>query len=349
MKKTGIVVLCLVVVALAAGGYYFLHRAPTAINSMPGVAPTILSLLPAQAPYVIYADLAGLRSSSFLNRLVALIPTPNVDPDFVEFVRSTGFDYTRDLDRVAIAIYPTAPLPTVIVFAEGRFDQQKIITYAMRTGKADMRDGINVYVMPASAPGGEVTLQFINANRIELVSRPSGNSPASANSADPSGAEMKERISRVEGSPVFAAVRMDAVPKDAMIGSLQITAITNSMKGVKWLTLSASGKEQDLNVALQGECDSVLDAQKLNILLGGLRSLAGIFLADPATRRQFTSQGANALTKLVKRADVSATGKRVQLAVTLTPEILDGLAAPPPAVRQPVPAKPPAATPKPAH
>ena len=81
--------------------------------------------------------LQSLRNSAFLNRLIALIPTPNEDPDYLEFVRSTGFDYTRDLDRVAIAIFPTTPLPTVVTFAEGRFDQQKIIAYALRTGKAE--------------------------------------------------------------------------------------------------------------------------------------------------------------------------------------------------------------------
>ncbi len=57
--------------------------------------------------------------------------------------------------------------------------------------------------------------------------------------------------------------------------------------------------------------------------------MARVFLSDPATRKQFTPQGAEALTQLVKQADISATGKRVQLAVSLTPGILDGLAAPP--------------------
>jgi hypothetical protein len=342
MKKTVIVVLCLVVLVLAAAGYYFLHSRRPAKDSMPGTAPTILSLLPPQAPYVIYADVASLRSSAFLNRLIALIPTPNEDPDYLEFVRSTGFDYTRDLDRVAISIYPTTPVPTVVILADGRFDQQKITAYALRTGKAEERGGHSTYVLPASTPGGEVTIRFIAADRIALVSQPQGKTLAVADTSDPTGAALKERINRVAGSPLFAVVRMDAVPKDAVIGSFRIDAITGSMQGVKWLTLSASPSQQNLNVALQGECESSLQATQLNLALGFLRTMARAYLSDKNARKQFTPQGADALTKLVKQADISTTGNRLQLAVSLSPEILDGLAAPPPA-------KPPATAPKPAH
>jgi hypothetical protein len=343
MKKPVIVVLCLVVVVLAAAGYFFLHRRPAATDSMPGTAPTILSLLPPQAPYVVYTDVAALRSSAFLNRLIALIPTPNEDPEYLEFVRSTGFDYTRDLDRVAIAISPTTPLPTVLTFAEGRFDQQKIIAYALRTGRAIERDGFTTeYVLPSSVSGGEISVQFITPNRIELISRPQGNSAPTTNGANTAGADMTQRINRVAGSPLFAVVRMDAVPKDAVIGSFRIDAITGSMQGVKWLTLSASPKEQNLNVALQGECESSLQATQLDLALGFVRTMARAYLSDKNARKQFTLQGADALTKLVKQADISTTGNRLQLAVSLSPEILDGLAAPPPA-------KPPIAAPKPAH
>jgi hypothetical protein len=330
MKKSAIVIVCVAVVLLAAAGYYFLHSGRPAKDSMPGSAPTILSLLPPQAPYVIYADLKTLRSSAFLNRLVALIPAPKEDPEYLEFVRATGFDYTRDLDRVAIAVIPTTPDPTIISIAEGRFDQQKITAYHN------------------SLTGDKTTIRFLSPNRIELVNRLDWNPPPAV-ASDPSVAAMTERINHVAGSPVFAVVRMDAVPKDAKIGTFSIDAITSSMQGVKWLTLAAVPQGQDLRAALEGECDSSLDATQLNLALGGLRFMARAFLSDPNTRKQFTPQGADALTKLVKQADISATGKRVQLAVSLTPEILDGLAAPTPAPKQAIPAKSPAATPKPTH
>jgi hypothetical protein len=349
MKKTAIVVLCLAVVVLAVAGYYFLHRTPAATDSMPGTAPAMLSLLPPEAPYVIYADVHSLRSSAFLNRLIALVPAPNEDPEYAEFVRSTGFDYARDLDRVAIAIFPTTPLPTFVTFAEGRFDQQKIIAYALRTGKAEERDGHSVYILPSSTPGGDVTVRFAAADRIELVSLPHGNVLAPRYSSDPVGAAMKEKINGVAGSPLFAVVRMDAVPKDAAIGTFRIDAITSAMQGVKWLTLAAAPQGQDIRAVLEGECDSALDATQMNLALGGLRIMARGFLSEPATRRQFTPQGANALTKLVKQADISATGKQVQLAVSFTPEILDGLAAPTPTTKPPSSTKAPAVAPKPAH
>ena len=349
MKRPAIIIVCIAVVVIAATGYFVLHRKPAASDSMPGVAPTMLSLLPPQAPYVIYADVASLRSAAFLNRLNALAPTPNEDPEYAEFVRSTGFDYSRDLDRVAIAIFPTSPIPTVVTFAEGRFDQQKIIAYASSRGKQEQRDGRTTYVLPSSTPGGEVTLQIVSANRIALTSGPHGVSPASTQSTDPSGAALKERINRVAGSPLFAVLRMDAVPTDAKVGSFDVNAITNSLQGVSWLTVAAAPQGQNLRVVLEGECESSLAATKLNLALDGLRIMARAYLSEPSTRKQFTPQGGDALVQLVKQADISAESNRVQLAVSLTPEILDGLAAPPPSTPQRAPVKAPAAPAKQAH
>lgn len=349
MKRPAIIVVCLaVVLVLATVGYYVLHRGPAATDSMPGAAPPLLSLLPPQVPYVIYADVAALRNSAILNRLVALAPAPNEDPEYADFVRSTGFDYSRDLDRVAISIFPTAPIPTVAIFAEGRFDQQKIIDYALRSGKTEVRDGRTIYVLPSSNPGGEVTLRILAPNRIELTSS-QAKSLMPANNSDPTGAALKQRINRVAGSPLFAAIRMDAVPRDAKIGSFRIDAITNSLQGVHWLTLAVAPQGQNLRVVLEGECESSLDATQLNLALGGLRIMARGFLSEPATRKQFTPQGGEALMQLVKQAVISAESNRVQLAVSLTPEILDGLAAPGPNPRQQAPAKAPLGTGKPAH
>jgi hypothetical protein len=350
MKRPAIIVVCLAaLIVLATVGYYLLHRGPAASDSMPGAAPPLLSLLPPQAPYVIYADVAALRNSAFLNRLMALAPTSDEDPEYADFVRSTGFDYSRDLDRVAIAIFPTAPIPTVSIFAEGRFDQQKIIDYALRSGKTEVRDGRKIYVLPSSTPGGEVTLRIVAANRIELTSNPQGNSSMPANNSDPTGAELKQRINRVAGSPLFAAIRMDAVPKDARIGSFRIDVITGAMRGVQWLTLSAVPQGQDLRAVVDGECESSAHANVLGLALGGLRAMAKELLAAPGTRKQLTPQGSDALLQLVRTTEISSGNRNVVLAVSFTPQILDGLAAPSPAPRQQVPAKAPPGTARPAH
>jgi hypothetical protein len=325
MKKPAIIILCLAVVVLTAAGYYFLHRGPAATDSMPGTAPTMLSLLPPQAPYVIYANLETLRGSAFLNRLVAIVPAPKEDPEYLNFVGATGFDYTRDLDRVAIGVIPTTPEATVVMIGEGRFDQQKITAYHN------------------SLAGDQTTVRFLSPNRIELVNRLNWNPAPPPSPSDPLVTAMTERINRVAGSALFAVVRMDAVPKDAAVGAFKLDAITSSMKGVKWLTLAVAPQGQDLRAVLEGECDSALDATQMNLALSGLRIMARGFLSEPATRKQFTPAGGDALAKLVKQADISASGKNVQLAVSLTPQILDGLAAPP------VPTKAPAVAPKPAH
>src|ERR1700676_4201336 len=60
----------------------------------------LLALMPSDASAIIFVDVAELRSAPFLAELFAWAPKPQTDPDYAQFVRETGFDYERDLDRV---------------------------------------------------------------------------------------------------------------------------------------------------------------------------------------------------------------------------------------------------------
>ncbi len=64
----------------------------------------VLSLMPPEASSVLFADLSELRQAPFIAQLYAWAPKPQADADYAQFVKETGFDYERDLDRMAIAI-----------------------------------------------------------------------------------------------------------------------------------------------------------------------------------------------------------------------------------------------------
>src|ERR1700758_1692817 len=81
----------------------------------------VLLLTPVDASAVIFIDLAEVRSSPFLAQLFAWAPHPAPDSDYAQFVQGTGFDYERDLDRVAIAISREGSSSRVVAAAEGRF------------------------------------------------------------------------------------------------------------------------------------------------------------------------------------------------------------------------------------
>jgi hypothetical protein len=336
LKRTTILAIIALIVLAAAGVYYwrYYHPAPQGAFSRSGQPPSLVSMLPPEAPYVIYADVAALRNSAFLARLIALVPAPAEDPEYTEFVRASGFDYSRDLDRVAIAVVPSSPRPMVWTIAEGRFDQQKITAYALRTGAAEQHNGQTVYVMPASTPGDKVAMSFLAPNRIRLVTGPSTAAFATAPTA--SETTTAERLARVSGSMLFAIARTDSIPKNLVIGTVRIDQIMSSLKGVQWLTLAAQPEKENLRVMLEGECDSPSDARSLDLALSGFRLVGRPLLADPSIKKQLTPQGAEALSQLIGIVEISHDDRRVRLSVAFTPEMLNGLAAPaPPQKRSP--------------
>src|ERR1700693_2773438 len=87
--------------AIGAGALLYLGfaRGKTA-NASP--APDLLSALPAGAPSLVYLDLAAVRASSFYQHRPDKGPIAVPNQDYTDFVRSTGFDFEKDLDRVAI-------------------------------------------------------------------------------------------------------------------------------------------------------------------------------------------------------------------------------------------------------
>src|SRR5947209_12516951 len=58
----------------------------------------LLKALPTDATSVLYADFRALRSSGFLKEFFSWAPRPQIEAEYAEFLRATGFDYERDLD-----------------------------------------------------------------------------------------------------------------------------------------------------------------------------------------------------------------------------------------------------------
>src|SRR5256885_9735040 len=96
---------------------------------------SLLAAMPADASTVVYADFAELRRSPFAMELYKWAPKPPVDPEYAQFLRDTGFDYERDLERVGLAIIKRAQDSTFFAVADGKFDNQKMNAYATQAGK----------------------------------------------------------------------------------------------------------------------------------------------------------------------------------------------------------------------
>lgn len=340
-KRALIAVVVMVCVAGIAGAIYLHHLrqplpAPAANN---GPAPSLLDELPADATAIAYIDVAALRKlqNSPLAGLLGLtgtVPSQGagqpMDRDYAQFVRDTGFDYTRDLDQAAIAFWPSGLSPAAnaagdnpsLAIANGRFDQHKIVAYALHVGgKAEVAGGHTRYVVPGKPT---VAFEFLTPTRIaiasgkdpvNLLNLPARRTPEPATQA---------RIKRVAGAPIFGIARTDHLPASFYAdfkGSQQLEHLIRSVQG---LSLSGQPEGDDIHLALDAECDSMTNAIEISTLLDGFRLVGAMSLSDPNVRRQaqMTPQQAAFLEALIHEAKVSHQDRWVRISLEIRPAML---------------------------
>ncbi len=315
-----VLILLLLAAAITAGVLYSLRRGPRAAPA--DTFPDLIALAPPNSTYFFYADLAALRSAAFLAQLSAMVPSPTADRDYAEFVRATGFDYTKDLDRVLLAARPGPSGNLTIALVEGRFDREKITSYILRSGKLEQQNGVNVYVVPSEKPSKFVALAFLGANRIALADGPSLEpvlGPHPPGGLDPA---MREHLARVAGSAFFAVGQVGRVPEDFSLGGMRSDQFTNLVRSLRWITLAARTEGDHLRLAVEGECDTLESARQLAGTLDALRVLGQGLLADPKTRQRLGPDDVSRLETLLGAVGVSRDEQRVRVLLELTPEMI---------------------------
>jgi hypothetical protein len=317
-------------VAAGFGAYLYKQRHPLP-GASSGAAPVLLGQLPADAPAVGYIDVASLRGlqNSPLSAILGLTsPGPQADREYAEFVRGTGFDYTRDLDKAAIAAWPQSLITPaggmgenrVLAIADGRFDQQKIKAYALRTGTVVARGTQQVYEVPGNPP---LSFAFLSPTRMVLASGKNATELlAGAGGGKARDPGMQARIGRVAGAPIFAVARTDQLPASFYSNfgnSPQLERLARSIRG---LTLAGQPDGEIIRVALDAECDSMANALQLAALLDILRMGSTMALSDPKTRQQMNQEQAAFLRAVVNQVKVAHQDKWVRLTLDVTPEML---------------------------
>jgi hypothetical protein len=323
----------MVLLAAVAAGAFYLHQLRRPLPPITGASasapPDLMSLLPENAPVVAYIDVAALRKlqNSPLAAMLGLMgPDPKQDRDYQQFVSGTGFDYTRDLDRTSIAVWPTALLTPrgglgsnqALAVADGRFDQAKIEAYALRTGKLTLRGTQQIYVVPGNPA---TSFCFLSPTRILLTTGETLSLLAPVPRSKENEA-MRARIRRVAGAPIFAAARTDILPPsvyDSFQNAPQLETLARSVKG---LTLAGEPQGDRLNLALDAECDSLPHAAELATLIDTFRMLGAVALSDPKTRRSLTKEQAALVAALASQIKVTHQDRWVRLTLLMTPQML---------------------------
>jgi hypothetical protein len=289
-------------------------------------APEFLSALPPGAPTLIYLDLAAIRASSFYQHRPDKGPIAVPNRDYADFVRSTGFDFEKDLDRVVVASWPlasTAEQRKNVVIAEGRFDRAKIRAYAAQKGKLDQQQGRDVFLFSSAPAGTWSSVTFLDDHRIAIVAGPSI-APLLAGNPDHSAADSaRERASRLDGAAAFMITEVPPIPDKPAAGSQNAAAsqLMSLARSVHWLTLAARPEGDNLRISLEGECDTASSAVQLKSTLEVLRMFGRAGLESPKTTQSMNAASVAELQTLLSNIEVTQSAERVRILLELTPDI----------------------------
>jgi len=259
-------------------------------------------------------------------------------------MQATGFDYERDLDRVAFAVTRTTRGAAFLVVADGRFDQGKIEAYARRFGKSEVRNGSTVFSI---APGeGAQPLFFTFLRKGRMAWSNDSSAAAFVWQRDPFEAEWRERYLRLAGTPLFAVLRQDAGAASALAeqapGGFRSPQLAALLAQLQWISIAAKPDGNLLRVVAEGECESDTTIRQLSEILSGIVVLAQAGLNGTDTRNKLDPQLREGYVELLKSAEVEkvdrGSSKSVRLVFDVTPKLLDAVRAAEPAAGTPTPA-----------
>jgi hypothetical protein len=296
----------------------------------------LLSWMPEDARAVLFIDLADLRRAPFFAGLLAWAPKPDADQEYRQFVRNTGFDYERDLDRLAVAFEQQGAQKIFFAVGDGHFDARKIKAYAAKNGALQKSGGADIFSLPIAGSSARVSFTLLKKDRIAFTNKDDFGSWL--NGAKAVGdAEWRERFARVAGSPVFAVIRNEAL-KDAFgadpasqdlarraSGGFSSPQLSSLLAQLQWLTVAGKPENNKLRVALDAESLEEKNAQQLADLLNGvvLLARAGISNGKAQQLGAATRQSYLALLKSVEVSRIDRPdSKSVRLMFDVTPDLL---------------------------
>jgi hypothetical protein len=347
MKKRLQIGVIAFVVGLLGVAAFFAYR-KWGIQNVPA-RDEALALMPSTANAVLFADFGQLRQSPFVAQLYAWAPKPQADADYTQFVKETGFDYARDLDRLALSVVKHGQDSAVFAILDGKFDRQKISAYALKDGSIVKIEGHEVFFVPVSGTAKKISFAFLRNDRIAMTNDANLALFLGAKKGPDDVAEWRTRFERLAGSPVFSVFRQDAALGAALAaqapGGLRSPQLSTLLDQLQWVTLAGKPENDHLRVVAEGECTAEATARQLVDVMNGVVMLAQAGLNDVKTRQQLDPAMREAYLELLKSADVSKIDrgdtKSVRLVFEITPGFLEAARkTPPPVMLDSTPSKP---------
>jgi hypothetical protein len=330
-KNKHLRVASLVVTFLLAG--FFVYRYCRQRDSLSD-RERMLSLMQDDASAVLYLDMAELRAAPFFSQLSEWTPRPAPDSDYAQFLKSTGFNYESDLDRLAISVHRQTQGILAFAIAEGRFDRKRIEAYASRFGSLKTADGKTLLAVPLEGSNRKIYFTFLRDDRIAWANdssyffQPPGETVS---------AEWHERFSRLAGTPVFAILKQDSGTAAALAqqapGGLHSPQLAVLLAQLQWISISAKPDGNLLRVGIEGECLAENTQHQLKELLSGLVVLAEMGLNDSTRQKRLDPRLRGEYLAVLQSVDIQqvdrGTSKSVRMMFEITPKLLEAAQSPP--------------------
>ncbi len=331
MKTRRVVIGILGAVLIVAGGIVAYRHWQSQDGS--GTREEMLSLLPADPSTVVFLDLEQFRKSSFLPQLLAWVSHNSVEDDYAQFVKETGFNYERDLDRVAVASIRQGANSKSYAIAEGRFDRKKLEEYARRNGQSISEKGLLVFLVNLKNSARPSYFTFLRNDRIGWTDDPAYAGLFLRNAGYAGKRDWQEHFERLAGSAVFAVIREDATTAAALEqqapGGFRSPQLATLLNQLQWITIGGKPEENNLRVVIEGEGGTESALNQLKDLLQGILVMAQMGLNGAQNRKQMNPQLREAYLELLKSAEVEkvdrGTGKSVRVLFLITPGFLEAM------------------------
>src|SRR5467141_1398743 len=247
MKKRAWIGLAALVVLLSAAVFFGFREWGVQHSSARGET---LALMPTDASAVIFVDFSELRQGPFFAQLYAWVPKPQADADYAQFVKDSGFDYERDLDRVAIAVEKRGQDSALFAILDGKFDRQRISAYALKDGSVVKTGGREIFSVPVGGTTKKIIFTFLRNDRIALTGDANLAVYLDAKKRSEEVSEWRPRFERLAGSPIFAVIGQDAAVGAALAaqapGGLRSPQLSTLLDQLQWITLAGKPENDRL-------------------------------------------------------------------------------------------------------
>ena len=279
--------------------------------------------------------------------LLSVASNTQEDADYAGFVRATGFDYGRDLDRfVLVSRKGSSGAPSeVIVVGEGHFDEKKIRAYALANGTLERRGSKEVFLVKSDTPGKIIAMTFLGANRIAISN--SGSLDAILSSgrggqtqrggrirlAAPSRRRFRQRGRRSRrdsrawpACASFIVWRTRNLPPNFAPGGIQ-SQQTERSDSIHALGRPHRGATTDkLRLRIEGECETPDQAATLAGALTTLHLIADGMLGSENTKKNLDPQLLAFWRQLLDSAEIAHNDRWASLSLDLSRDFLQYIA-----------------------